>query len=60
MEQTILNQKITLLPNDEFKAEIKIRENNLKEQEDTLKTGFKKASTGEIYIMTIHYKIVKI
>lgn len=29
MKQTILNQKITLLPNDEFKAEIKVNDNSL-------------------------------
>lgn len=42
----MLNQTIPLLPNDEFKAEIKVRENNLKEQEDTLRTGFKKSQHG--------------
>ena len=49
MKQTTLNQEITLLPNDEFKAEIKVRESNLKEQEDILRTVSKSQHRRIIY-----------
>lgn len=56
----VFNQSITLLPNDEFKAEIRINENNIQEKEDSLKTLIKVEKNGEAYILKINYKIIKI